>query len=288
MTTNLYLSTRAGGASRNMAAEAVLLEGDGTAAALALKPVQPTRIAGRVAGRVLVLAVHGFNVGFESGVRSFALLQKALEARLPGRYLMVGVLWPGDFIVPAINYPGEWRDAVDSGRLVAAHCNRYFGEAADICFLSHSLGGRLTLEAVANLDRPAGGVCLTASATDDDCLEEPYDASVANSRRMTYLASRKDLVLRLAYPIGDWAGDVFLGDRDNAFRGALGRNGAKWPRTKKKTVDGLILDDRLKYDHGNYFPSGKAGDAASASSLAVASFAATFFEEGRAIWPPPP
>lgn len=284
--TNLYLSTRAGGGSRSMGAEAVLYEGDGKATTLSLSPKALSKFASETAGKTVVFAVHGFNVSFESGVRSFASLQEAMRSFAPD-YVMIGVLWPGDFIVPAINYPGEWRDAVDSGKLIAAFCNRHLGQAAEVCFLSHSLGGRVTLEAVANLDRPAASVCLTAAATDDDCLEDPYDVSVGNSGRMTYLASRKDMVLRLAYPIGDWAGDLFLGDRDNAFRGALGRNGAKWPKTKHETVKGLMLADRPAYGHGNYFPAGTAGVGASASSVAVARFAATFFKEGRLDWKPP-
>ena len=270
-----------------MGDEAVLMQGDGKAATLSLARPPLAEIPGLVSGKTVVFAVHGFNVGFESGVRSFALLHDALQKRLPG-YVLVGVLWPGDFVVPAINYPGEWRDAAESGRLIAAFCNQYLDQAADICFLSHSLGGRVTLEAVANLDRPAASVCLTAAATDDDCLEDPYDLAVENSGRMTYLASRKDVVLKLAYPIGDWAGDLFFGDRDKAFRGALGRNGAKWPKTKAETVKGLILANDPPYGHGSYFPTGEAGGKASDSSLKVARFAAAFFKEGRTVWPPPP
>ena len=287
----LYVTTRAGGGSRSMAKAARLIEGDGRLKAPGVRFLDDVEIARKVAGKTVVFTIHGFNVSYDSGLRSLARLEDALARRLPGNYLVVGVLWPGDFIVPAINYPGEWRDAVDSGRLLAQFVNAKMRGAADVCFLSHSLGGRLALEAVAHLDRKATHVCLTAAATDNDCLEDPYDVSVANSDQMTYLASKKDVVLKLAYPIGDWAGDVFVGDDDSALRGALGRHGARWPRTGTETVKGQRLPDSAKYGHGSYFPSGDFKDdpagPKSASSDVVARFAAYFFTRGARAWPPP-
>lgn len=283
----LYLSLRAGGGSRSMAAEACMLEGDGRPRKPGVRLLSPQDAAAAVLGKTVVFAIHGFNVSYDKGLRSLAVLEGELARRLPETYRMVGVLWPGDFIVPAINYPGEWRDAVDSGRLLARFANRHLKTASAFCFLSHSLGGRVALEAVAHLDRKATHVCLTAAATDNDCLEEPYDVSVANSDAMTYLASRKDVVLKLAYPVGDWAGDVFLGDDDAALRGALGRHGARWPRTGLETVRGVRLADGEKYGHGSYFPSGDFGAAASATSEAVARFAVNFFRGGGPAWPPP-
>lgn len=284
----LYVSLRAGGGSRSMAAEACMLDGDGSLKKPAVRRLSPQEAAAAVAGKTVVFAIHGFNVSYGSGLRSLASLESELGQRLPENYRMIGVLWPGDFIIPAINYPGEWRDAVESGRLLARFANRWMRAASDVCFLSHSLGGRVALEAVAHLDRKAAHVCLTAAATDNDCLEAPYDVSVANAREMTWLASKKDMVLKLAYPVGDWAGDIFLGDDDSALRGALGRHGALWPRTGAETVGGVRLADREKYGHSSYFPSGEFGAAPGPSSQAIASFAANFFKSGGRSWPPPP
>lgn len=283
----LYMSMRAGGGSRSMAAEACMLDGDGRVKTPGVRRLSPQEAASAVAGKTVVFAIHGFNVSYESGLRSLAVLERELGKRLPENYRMIGVLWPGDFIIPAINYPGEWRDAVESGRLLARFANRWLRAASDICFLSHSLGGRVALEAVAHLDRKAAHVCLTAAAIDNDCLETPYDVSVANADEMTWLASKKDVVLKLAYPVGDWAGDVFLGDDDSALRGALGRHGARWPRTGADTVRGVRLAAGEKYGHGSYFPSGEFGAAPSPSSQAVARFAANFFKGGGRPWPPP-
>jgi hypothetical protein len=282
---SLYLNLRYGAVGGGLRTEPYLIEGDGRVAAPRMVALTNRQAAERVAGRTLVFTVHGFNVSYDSGLRSLANLEDKLVQRLPSNFLMVGVLWPGDFVVPVINYPGEWRDAVNGGKALARFANTTLRRAADICFLSHSLGGRLVLEAVAGLDRKAARVCLTAAATDDDCLEEPYDATVANSAQLTYLASMKDMVLKLAYPIGDWAGDVFLGDDDGAFRGALGRWGAQWPRTHQPKAWGFTVDKDLAYGHGSYFPPGKFGKAPDKSHADVAKFAADFLKGESPVWP---
>ena len=282
---SLYLNLRYGAVGGGLRTEPYLIEGDGRVARPLMVSLSAGQAAERVAGRTLVFTVHGFNVSYDSGLRSLARLEDRLAAHLPANFLMIGVLWPGDFIVPAINYPGEWRDAVNGGRALARFANTTLRGAADVCFLSHSLGGRLALEAAAGLNRKAARVCLTAPATDNDCLESPYDTAVANSGQLTYLASMKDMVLKLAYPIGDWAGDLFMGDDDDALRGALGRFGAKWPRTHKPTAWGFKVADSLKYGHGSYFPPGKASATTEPSHEAVARFAATFLKGGAPVWP---
>ena len=283
---SLYVNLRYGAVGGGLRTDPYLIEGDGRVGRPVMTSLTAAQAAARVAGRTVVFTVHGFNVSYDSGLRSLARMEDLLATHLPSNFLMVGVLWPGDFIIPAINYPGEWRDAVNGGKALARFANTTLRGAADFCFLSHSLGGRLVLEAVAGLERRAARVCLTASATDDDCLESPYGVTVANSRALTYLASKQDMVLRLAYPIGDWAGDVFLGDKDDALRGALGRYGAKSPRTHQPKAWGFKVDDGLKYGHGSYFPPGKASEAAKPSHGDVARFAANFLTGGAPAWPP--
>lgn len=281
----LYANLRYGAIGGGLQPDAYMLEGDGRVARPAMAALSSAQAAKRVAGRTVVFTVHGFNVSYDSGLRSLARVEELLKPHLPDTFVIVGVLWPGDFLVPVINYPGEWRDAVNGGRVLARFANTVLRDAADFCFLSHSLGGRLTLEAVAYLDRKAARVCLTAAATDDDCLEHPYDVSVGNSRRLTYLASKKDKVLRLAYPLGDWAGDIFLGDRDNAYRGALGRNGATWSRGRPDNAGGFQVDPNLGFDHGDYFPPGAYGQSRASSHEQVARFAAAFLAGGSPVWP---
>ena len=283
---SLYVNMRYESVGGPLRKDPYLIEGDGLAAKPLMKSLSNSEAAQRVAGRTVVFTVHGFNVSYVGGLCSLARLEKKLVPLLPPHFLMVGVLWPGDFIIPAINYPGEWRDAVNGGKALAKFADTVLNGAADFCFLSHSLGGRLTLEAVAALKRKASRVCLTAAAADADSLEWPYSATVTNSGQVTWLASLEDMVLKLAYPIGDWAGHVFFGDKDDDLAGALGRYGGKWPRTHKPTARGFTVADALKYDHGNYFPSGKASIPDKPSQEMVAKFAANFLKGDAPLWPP--
>lgn len=181
----LYVTLRSGAGGRDLAPSARVIESPGVGPNPSVRFLSDLEAAKTAAGRTVVFMIHGFNVTYAKGLRSLALLDGRLRQLLPAHFLPVGVLWPGDAVIPVINYPGEWRDAVRSGRLLARYANTVLGAAEDICFLSHSLGGRLALEAVANLDRKAARVCLTAAATDDDCLEAPYDVSLRNSGRLT-------------------------------------------------------------------------------------------------------
>lgn len=262
-----------------------LLEGDGEAAKPAMTALSDAVAARRVQDRRVVFGVHGFNVSYDKGLRSLARLGARLA--LPEPMLFVGVLWPGDFWIPAVNYPWEWQDAVACGQDLAAFANTTLRGATDFSFVSHSLGGRLVLEAVEGLGKPADQVCLTAPATDDDCLESPYDDAVRNARRVTYLASKRDKVLRVAYRAGDWIGDVVFGDTDEPGSGALGWHGARWPRTNRPTVDGVRIAKARNYDHGDYFPSGKPGEAITPKQDLVAAFAAGFLQGRLPIDPTP-
>ncbi|WP_165184631.1 alpha/beta hydrolase [Caulobacter soli] len=281
----LYVNLRYASVGGGLRSDPYLIEGAVGDAAPRMVSLNSREAAQRVAGRSLVFTVHGFNVSYDKGLRSLARLETQLA--LPPNFLCVGVLWPGDFFIPAINYPGEWRDAVNGGKALARFVNTTLGGATDVSFVAHSLGCRLALEAVAGLQRKAARVCLMASATDDNCLEKPYDVSVANSQLLTWLASKKDKVLKLAYPIGDWAGDIFFGDRDSPWHGALGRYGPKWSRTIPDNARGFPIADGLGYDHGDYFPPSApgAGGAIQPRQQAAAGFAANVLKGGAPTWP---
>jgi esterase/lipase superfamily enzyme len=119
--------------------------------------------------------------------------------------------------------------------------------------MSHSLGGRLMLEAVScrKSDKKAKLLCLTAAAVDNNCLSKQYRAALEKCDKIVNLASKKDRVLKYLYPAGDFVSDI-LGDNDSAFRGALGRAGPN-PEAGPSVEPHQIRDDD-KYDHGNYLP----------------------------------
>jgi predicted alpha/beta hydrolase family esterase len=212
----------------------------------------------RIAGREIVLVAHGFNVSFEEGVRALARLERALG--LPPTFVFAGVLWPGDYWVPVVNYPVEADDAVRCGALLAAFARKHLAAARELSFVSHSLGGRLVLEAVKRLHRPAREVCLLAAAVDDDCLSTPqYQAALSNAKRISVVASRGDTVLHAAYPLGDFFSDLFY-DADSPRRKALGYHG---PRPVSSSVLHAQIGGR-DYGHSDYLPSSSARVASDA------------------------
>ncbi|MET0294196.1 MAG: alpha/beta hydrolase, partial [Phenylobacterium sp.] len=162
----LYLNMRQGAVGGALV-EPYLLSGDGMGPKPALRALDNRAAAELVQGRTVVFAVHGFNVSYEKGVRSLAKLERAMA--LPADHVVMGVLWPGDYWIPAINYPVEWQDAVRGGQALARYADTVLKGAQGFSFFSHSLGGRLTLEAAAHLRRRLVRVCLAAPATDDDC-----------------------------------------------------------------------------------------------------------------------
>lgn len=208
-----------------------------------------------ISGRDLVLAIHGFNAPRPHAVGTLAALEIALD--LPANFRFFGVLWPGDFWLPLVDYPWEAGHAVTAGRYVADYCNDVFAAANSISFVSHSLGGRVLLQAAQGLDTPAAQLCLAAGAVDDDCLAGQYLKAAQNAGRISVLSSTKDRVLRLAYPVGDFMSDVFLGDNDSPWEAALGRRGPKPPFGPPVFAEPIPPDagfDGAGYDHGDYLP----------------------------------
>lgn len=244
----LYLSFRSQSVGGGVV-DPRIFEGSGNAATPALTLVAPETIASRIAGKNVLFAAHGFNVSLENGARSLGRLEPLLN--LGTSDLFFGVLWPGDFWLPVINYPFEGSDAIECGKRLARFCKARLKRAASFSFISHSLGARLVLEAVKQLDRPARAVCLAAAAIDRDCLTREYAAAFANASRISILASHSDRVLQLAFPAGDLFGGLWRDDND-VFRAALGYDGPL--AAIGATQPPWQINDDADYGHGDYLP----------------------------------
>jgi hypothetical protein len=223
-------------------------------------PAQPGRLAlvddgecpGLVAGRDVLFVVHGFKVNQARGVAAIATLDARLA--LGEAAVVIGVLWPGDSWMPFVNYPFEGSDTMECGGNLADYCSRFLGTARSLSFMSHSLGARLVLQAVAALKpvRKARLVCLAAGAINRDCLATEYAAAAANSRTINVLASHRDRVLELAYPIGDPISNL-LHDDHTFFEKALGNDGPS--ASSVPLVQGPYqIPDGYAFDHGSYLP----------------------------------
>lgn len=231
-----------------------VLQGDVTTDPLALRAVDTSMIGPMVDGNDVLFAVHGFNVSYEYGARSLGQLAAQIHPK-PSE-ICFGVLWPGDFWIPVINYPFEGGVAIDCGRRLAAFCTRWLQKAQSISFVSHSLGARLVLEAVENLDRPTRAVCLTAAAVNKDCLSTEYAAATANSSAVSILASHEDLVLGVAFRVADPLSELFDDDH-TPFQPALGYGGPPTP-SRPPVIPPWQIPNAEDYGHGDYLPPGDA------------------------------
>ncbi len=243
--------------------------------------ITPAALASRWRGKDLLLAAHGFNVSQAQGIRSLGRLADAIG--LNESEAFIGILWPGDFWIPAINYPFEGDTAIKCGKYLADFCNRELDTARSISFVSHSLGGRLVLEAAKNLNRKVRGICLTAGAVNRDCLTAQYASTAQSAGGAATLASHWDMVLKLAYPAGDVFADL-LHDDHALLTAALGREGPL-PSPPDSIHPSQIPDDsNPHYGHGNYFPPTGVNWPSPGPWQKVADYIARTFRNPRERW----
>jgi Alpha/beta hydrolase of unknown function (DUF900) len=185
-----------------------------------------------------------------AGANSLGLLDKYLKLSSPN--VFIGVLWPGDRVIRIVNYPFEGNVAIDCGARLATFCNESCSSAQSISFMSHSIGARVVLQAVVQLDRKAQSVCLAAAAINRDRLTSEYAAAAKNSERISLLASREDDVLKVAFVIGDPFADL-LHDDHTPFQPALGFSGPPMPAPPEVRTPWQI-GDQDDYGHSDYLP----------------------------------
>lgn len=278
----LYLNFRSQAVAGSVI-DPVVLSGDGAVSQPALQVLPPARLAALTTGRNILFGVHGFNVNRDEGIRAFARLEPSLG--LSSGDVFIGVLWPGDFWIPVINYPFEGGDAMDCGRRLATFCDRNLGSAASFSFLSHSLGARLVLEAVAHLGEKVKEICMAAAAINRDCLSAEYASAASNAEKVSLLASRSDRVLGVAFPIGDPISDLLHADH-TPFQTALGYNG---PQPVGSVLAPWQIPDKAGYDHGDYLPPSTPtvtqAQKRGAKWPQAADFMARAFRGERQSWP---
>jgi hypothetical protein len=257
-----------------------VLEGDGAAAPPAMTSVSWNAVPFLAKGKDVLLATHGFNVSYASGLASLGHLEAAL-AMQPNE-LFLGVLWPGDWVIPAVNYPFEDKIASHGGVLLGGFCNRWLASANSVSFLSHSLGARVVLEAIKASTRPVRRACITAGAVNADCLDAQYKAAARNCGEIRTLSSMQDLVLKFAYPPGDFLADLLDPDH-KPFEPALGRGGpeAPWPAGVRPSG----IANAPPYDHGDYFPPSASPLPAAGKWRSAVAFMAAAFRGQPASWP---
>ena len=206
-------------------------------------------LLGAIQGQNVLIGTHGFNVNRVDGIAHLSNWESLLE--LPPSSAFVGLLWPGDSVwAHGLDYPDEPKVADGAGRLIAAFLNQNFAGAGSLSFASHSLGARVVLQTIANLNLPVRRLALMAGAVDDDCLTKEFQAAAAKVGEISVLASTKDEVLSRLFPLGNFfAGIIDAGHP--WWSGALGHGGPAqpWPANFQAP---FAIPANWNYQHANY------------------------------------
>ena len=223
--------------------------------------------------------VHGFNVNRASGQGKLAELGAQVLARAADTAIVV-VTWPGDSWAGPASYPFEGNDADDSGSELARFIDRVHPAGTELSFVSHSLGARVVFETVKTLAParyPVRQVCVMAAAIDDFSVSatEDYRVEVELAGRVAVLASARDPVLRLAFPLGDLL-QAFLFFWKDVSGLALGFHGPR-PSGSYAVPANVVhvqIADSLGVGHGDYLYAGTPNEAQSrAAAFATAAMA---------------
>ncbi|WP_137156236.1 alpha/beta hydrolase [Rhizobium sp. FKL33] len=249
---SLFLNFRKQPVGGGLLTEPMVLRTDGSFRASVLDLSTLQRL---IAGRSVLFGIHGYNNSQAEALCKLTRLEQALE--LPQSVAFLGVLWPGDSVAGFISYPVEKPTASATGQRLAKFCNKRLSGIGETSFLSHSLGARVALEAVRGLRGNTRTVILMAGAIERTCLEKEYANSFAKAESVHVLASRKDTVLRWAFPAGNFFGQLIDGTAW-PLSAALGYAGP--PKAIGKTRPPWIIDDSEDYEHGDYLPSGERKD----------------------------
>jgi len=202
-----------------------------------------------IRGQHVLIATHGFNVNRADGIACLSNWEGLLQ--LPPSSVFVGLLWPGDSVwAHGLDYPGEPKVADEAGALLGPFIDATFAGAGSVSFASHSLGARVVLETITNMQGAVRRLTLMAGAVDDDCLTSEFQAAVANVEQVSILSSKKDEVLSFCFPAGNFFGGIFAAGHP-WWRGALGHGGPTQP-LPANVLAPFAIPENWNYQHSNY------------------------------------
>ncbi len=206
-----------------------------------------------ISGQNVLLVTHGFNVNRQDGIACLSNWESLILQQLPLNWIFIGILWPGDSIwLHGLDYPEEPKLADHAGKLLGPWLDKLLVSAATVNFASHSLGARLILQTVRNMQRPPDRAILMAGAIDDNCLSHEFAPEASRIASLSVLASKSDDVLKLIFPIGNLAGGI-LDEGHPWLNAALGRTGPVPIEAAPASFQGSWqIPDGWGYGHHNY------------------------------------
>ena len=247
----LFLDVRldpvGGGLATSVTVYLATFNQDSTLACYQTVPVSQLQTA--IQGRHVLIGTHGFKNSRWDGIDH--LSNWATLLRLSDPALFIGLLWPGDSIwAHGLDYPDEPKVANDSGVLIGPFLDQIFADAASISFASHSLGARVVLATISHMSRRVRRAILMAGAIDNNCFNTEFEDQTGQIDKISILASTKDDVLELAFPLGNLLGGI-IAEGHPWFRTALGRSGPA-KVAPDNFLQPFLIPSNWNYGHGNY------------------------------------
>ena len=168
-----------------------------------------------------------------------------------------------------------------AGSMIADFIDNNLQEAASISLVSHSLGARVVLQVATTMKRNLRRLILMAGAVADDSLTAEFSTVPNKVEEISLLASRKDEVLRWAFPIGDFVSELV--DHDHPWwESALGRTGA---RVRPANYMGPCqIPDDWNFGHGNYLQHDPPAPAVIPCPTDIPQFSKPFPINGMSGW----
>ena len=210
----------------------------------------------------LVLFIHGYATDQDKACESYSRMWDRLRrAGIRSSILnsVFWVYWPGDLSIPGVSqasYAGQVRKAIDSAAKLAKYLleiQSSVSKPIELTIVAHSLGSRLTLELISDLQVTplqraphVAALALMAAAvpvehTHGDGARLPR---LATTGREVVLYSLRDKVLRWGFPTGQ-SKATLIGNDTGWFPEAVGRRGAPTSRWSQR-----VWTD---YSHGEYW-----------------------------------
>lgn len=197
------------------------------------QPLTEDAFLAALKGKHSLWQIHGYNSDEAAVKTAYAEQYVQLDKvglLASGFYdVVVNVLWPGgDW---SVSYPFAVKRATLSGTLLGALWGRLDDAQDDVTkidVVTHSLGARVGLEAIERCIAPLLNATLLAPAVDDESvcdtvLAEFREAVMQLSGKLYIYSSKRDPVLRDAYPKGERVAEVLhLTSDDGEIDQALG------------------------------------------------------------------
>jgi hypothetical protein len=204
----------------------------------------------------LIFLVHGFNINEDTGKRSLDDMINSLS--ISGKKVgFVSILWPGDHWAKPVNYIFENRDADDTALNLSRKIAEILKKDIEISFIAHSLGSRVVMQTIKYLEARdifIKKIFLLAAAIDDFSLSaiKFYNSAAKQAEKVHVVWSRKDKVLRWAYPAADFLQSFLFMDDDIGL--ALGSRGPKARKRKRENIPKNVTTYKCSNKHSEYLP----------------------------------